>query len=50
MLIFIDLGDNKSENDSFNPRKNFVLHVIGCVFYCIFFFAKYGFNQSKFIC
>ena len=26
MLIFIDLGDIKSENNSFNPRTNFVLH------------------------
>jgi len=28
MLIFIDLGDNTSENNSFNPRTNFVLHSV----------------------
>jgi len=28
MLIFIDLGDNKSENSSFYPRTNFVLHGV----------------------
>jgi len=26
MLIIIDSGDNTSENNSFNPRTNFVLH------------------------
>jgi len=28
MLIFIDLGDNKTENNSFHPRTNFVLHGV----------------------
>jgi len=28
MLIFIDLGDNTSENNSFNPWTNFVLHSV----------------------
>ena len=28
MLIFIDLSDIISENNSFNPRPNFVLHSV----------------------
>jgi len=41
-LIFIDLGDNTSENNSFNPRTNFVLHGV--------IVHKYHYNLKRMLC
>jgi len=35
MLIFIDLGDNTSENNSFNPMTNFLLHSVMAIVFSL---------------